>query len=215
MSLQPQLLLRLEQMLSTVDDQHSLGPRLNGDAVRLWQRVTSFTARGLIGSQVDREGLELSCYALQLPSRQGRGVIAGKLGRTNLRERCEQAAELLVGLMSQDVEEPLLDRTTRLLQEIPHKSPVIDEAKLLADALNLEDFGVTGLIVQTIQLGLQGEGVWELSDAADKREQYGYWEARLRDGFHFQPVREIALKRLETARQVAKMLRDELEQDRT
>jgi hypothetical protein len=167
----------------------------------------------LIGPEADLDALELACYALQLPTRQGRGVTSGRLGRTNLRDRCEQAAELLVSLMGSDIEEPLLDRTTRLLHEVPHRSPVIDEAKLLADALNLEDFGVIGLVLQMVQLALQGEGVTDLHTASEKREEYGYWEARTKDGFHFEPVRAIALKRLATSRKVAKMLADELKED--
>jgi len=53
-----------------------------------------------------------------------------------------------------------------------------------------------------------------LDIAAEKREEYGYWEARIKDGFHFEPVRAIAIKRLATSRRVAKMLADELKEDR-
>jgi hypothetical protein len=213
MSLEPGLRKRLEKVLSTLDDQGSLGPRLTGDAARLWQRVRKFISMNLISPEVDTDALELACYAMQLPTRQGRGVISGRLGRTNLRERCEQAAELLVNLLGADVEEKLLDRTTRLLHEVRHRSPVIDEAKLLADAVNLDDFGLIGLILQTVQMSLQGEGVVDLALAAEKREEYGYWEARLKDGFHFEPIRAIAVRRLAAGRKVAKMLVDELKED--
>jgi hypothetical protein len=213
MPLEPNLRDRINRVLSTVDDQGSLGPRLKGDAARLWNRIRKMASMNLIGSDMDYDALELACYALQLPPRQGKGVIAGKLGRTNLRDRCEQGAELLVSLLGTDVEENLLDRTTRLLHEVPHRSPVIDEAKVLADAINLEDFGIVGLIVQTVQLALQGEGVTELVEASEKREEYGYWEARLKDGFHFEPIRAIAARRLASARKVAKMLSDELKED--
>ena len=213
MSLQPILRKRLEQVLSTVDDHGSLGPRLKGDAARLWKRLNKFNSMNLIGPHVDGDGLELACYALQLPSRQIKPIVAGRLGRTNLRDRCEQAAELLVSLMAADVDESLLDRTTRLLHEVPHRTPVIDEAKLMADALNLDDFGLIGLIIQAIQLGLQGEGVVDLATSAEKREEYGYWEARIKDGFHFEPIRAIAIRRLATSRKVAKMLADELKED--
>ena len=172
-----------------------------------------FVAMNLIGPDADRASMELACYALQLPGRQTGGMISGKLGRTSLRDRAEQAAELLVSLVGPDIDEKLLDHTTRLLHEITHRTPVIDEAKLLADALNLDDFGLTGLIVTTIQMSLQGEGITDLITACEKREQYGYWSARLKDGFHFEPVRAIARKRLETARQVVKMLADELAED--
>jgi hypothetical protein len=212
MSLSSNIRRRLEQVLSTLDDD-SLGPRLRQDAVRLWNRAQKFASMNLIGPEADHQTLELACYALQLPPRQARGIISGKLGRTNLRERCEQSAELLVSLVGADVGDALLDKTTRLLHEIPHRAPVIDEARLLADVLNLEDFGLTGLIVQTVQMALQGEGIEDLLAAAEKREEYGYWSARLKDGFHFEPIRAIARRRLETARQVVKMLADELAQD--
>lgn len=213
MSLPADVRKRMEKVLSTVDDQGLLGPRLKGDAARLWNRIQKYTSMNLIGPEVDAEALELACYALQLPPRQGKGTVAGRLGRTNLRERCEQSAELLVSLMSSDIDEALLDRTTRLLQEVPHRSPVIDEAKLLADAFNLDDFGIIGLMAQAVQLGVLGEGVADLAEASEKREEYGYWEARLKDGFHFEPIRAIAAKRLATSRRVAKMLADELKED--
>jgi hypothetical protein len=213
MSLEPSLRKRLEKVLSTLDDHGSLGPRLSGDAARLWERVRKFISMNLISPGVDGDALELTCYALQLPTRQAKGITSGRLGRTNLRDRCENAAELLVNLMGADVEEKLLDRTTRVLHEIPHRSPVIDEAKLMADALNLEDFGVIGLVLQTVQLALQGEGVSHLSAALEKREEYGYWEARIKDGFHFEPIRAIAVKRLASTRKVAKLLSDELTED--
>jgi hypothetical protein len=115
--------------------------------------------------------------------------------------------------MLDDVDEGLLDRATRLLHEMPHRSPVPEEAKLLADAVNLEDFGVIGLAVQMTQLTRQGDGVVQLAEGSEKREQYGYWEARLKDGFHFPSVRQIAARRLEHARQMAAMLAEELKED--
>jgi len=195
MSLSSNIRRRLEQVLSTLDDDGTLGPRLRQDAVRLWNRAQRFVAMDLIGPDADRESMELACYALQLPGRQTGGMISGKLGRTSLRDRAEQAAELLVSLVGADIDEKLLDHTTRLLHEITHRTPVIDEAKLLADAINLDDFGLTGLIVTTIQMSLQGEGVLDLLTASEKREQYGYWSARLKDGFHFEPIRAIARRR--------------------
>src|SRR5277367_1195591 len=85
MSLDASLRKRLERVLSTLEDQGALGPRLTGDARRLWERLGHFIHMDLVGPEVDVDALELSCYALQLPTRQNRGVIAGKLGRTNLR----------------------------------------------------------------------------------------------------------------------------------
>jgi hypothetical protein len=149
---------------------------------------------------------------MQLPSR--RGKTPGKAAtRSTLRDRAEEAAELLVSIAGPDVDESLLDRATRILQEMPHRSPMLDEAKLLADAVNLEDFGAIGMMVQAIQIARAGEGVTQIAQGCDKREQYGYWDARLKDGFHFEAIRQIALRRLANTRQLCAMLAQELKQD--
>ena len=215
MSVDAKLREYVEQALSVVDEQGTVGPRLLDDASRLWRRIERFIEMRLVHEGLDREALELACYAMQLPAgRRGKtGGAPGKAGRSTLRDRAEEAAELLVGIAGPDVDESLLDRATRVLQEMPHRSPMLDEAKLLADAVNLDDFGVIGVAVQAIQLARQGEGVLQLAEGCDKREQYGYWEARLKDGFHFEAVRQIALRRLETTRQVCALLADELRED--
>jgi hypothetical protein len=188
-------------------------PRLAADAKRLWNRIGCFMKMQLVASAIDADGLELSCWGLQLPLRQVRNSLSGKMGHTNLRERCEQSAELLVSALGGHANEDLLDRSARLLHETPQRIPTMDEARLLADAINLDDFGMIGLINQTIQIASQGESVRELAIAWKKREQYGYWEARLKDGFHFEPVRKLALRRLEQARKAGEMLARELDED--
>src|SRR4051812_15888348 len=138
MSLDAKLRRRLEQTLRIVDDHGTQGPRLVDDALRLWNRCQRFITMRLAGAEPDLDALELACFALQLPVRQAKPPTAGKFGRTNLKDRAEQSAELLVSAFDSHVDENLLDRTARLLQEIPHRSPVPDEARLLADAVNLE-----------------------------------------------------------------------------
>jgi hypothetical protein len=213
MSLDSKLRRRLEQTLGTVDDHQTRGRRLLDDAMRLWSRCQRFIAMRLVGADPDRDALELACFALQLPVRHAKLTITGKFSRTNLKDRCEQAAELLVTHFDSNIDEALLDRATRLLHEMPHRSPVPDEARVLADAVNLDDFGMVGLLLQMIQITRLGDGVSQLADGCEKREQYGYWEARLKDGFHFEPVRKIAAERLEHARLAAKMLLEEMSED--
>ena len=212
MSLNAQVRERLAQALAVVDEHGTTGPRLTGDAARLWRRIGRFIAMNLVAEGLDVEALELACYAIQLPMRRTWKLASGRPGRATLRERAEEAAELLLGIIP-DADEQLLDRTTRLLHEIPHRSPMLDEARLLADAINLDDFGVTGLIMQVIQSARQGEGLTQVADGLEKREQYGYWDARLRDGFHFEPVRQIARRRLDNARHLSLLLATEIKED--
>lgn len=213
MALTGKMRQQLGRLLAVVDDAGTQGPRLVDDADRLWRRTQHFIKMDLLGPQAEADALELACYAMQLPMRQSKLLSVGKLGKTSLRDRAEQAAELLVGALGDQIDESLLDRTTRLLHELPQRSPVLDESKLLADAVNVEDFGVTGLVQQTIQLSRQGAGVRELIDAFEKREQYGYWQARLKESFHFEPIRQIARRRLDSAREMLKLLLKEVEED--
>jgi hypothetical protein len=216
MSFDEKLRRRIEQLLATVDEREgrdTQGPRLVDDAARLWKRVRKFIALGLVTGESDAEALELACMALQFPMRSIKAAAGGKLGRISLRDRAEQAAELLTESVGGEIDESLLDRTARLLHETPQHPPMMDDAKLLADAVNLDDYGVIGLSLQTIQLARQGDGIAQLVDGLDKREQYGYWEARLKDGFHYEIVRQIAQRRLEHIRHVAGLLNEELNED--
>lgn len=216
MSVDAKLREYVEQALVVVDDHGTHGPRLLDDGARLWRRIEQFIAMHLVHEGLDHEALELACFAMQLPARRGKppGKTTGKAAtRSTLRDRAEEAAELLVGIAGTDVDESLLDRATRVLLEMPHRSPMLDEAKLLADAVNLEDFGAIGVINQSIQAAKSGEGVAQLAEGCEKREQYGYWDARLKDGFHFEAVRQIALRRLQNTRQICALLAAELKQD--
>ncbi len=199
---------RLERALLVVDQHDTRGPRLLDDAKRLWRQVEQGLAEGLIPPTELGHALEAACYGLQLPARNLRALPAGRLGRTNLKDRAEQAAELLVGLLGSD--EELADAAGRILRELPSRSGRLEESRLLADAVNLEDFGVSGLFQQAIVMARQGGGVMQILEGSQKRDLYRYWEARLKEGFHFAPMRAEAEKRLAAARQVIALLHAEI-----
>ena len=168
----------------------------------------------ILTTEINLDALEIACYAVQLPLRQQKLLPTGKPGRSNLKERAEQAADMLKAGFADYIEPALLAHTANLLQEMPQRNPVLDEAKLLADVVNLDDFGITGLLHQTIYLCRAGGGVTQVADGLEKREMYGYWGARLKEGFHFEPVRQIARRRLEHTRKTAALLLEELKEDR-
>lgn len=193
--------------------QHRLDRSLGAateEARRLWQRLQRLIGMKLIPPESDFQAMELACYTLWLPAPAGR-----RAGQTNLRERCEQAAELLLGELADAAPEALLARTAELLRQLPHRSAAMPEARLLADALNLEDFGVTGLVAMAMNLARHGGGVAQVAENWEKRQQYGYWQAHLKEGFyfHFEPVRQIARQRLESACVAAGLLLTELKED--
>jgi hypothetical protein len=203
----------LQQQMGELDAAPTRGPRLVDDAQRLWRRVQRFVCMGLVAASPEMDAIELACYAMQLPMQTTRLLPAGRTGRTSLRDRAEMSAELLVSTLGDRIEPSLLDRTTRLLHELPQRSPILEEARLLADAVNLDDYGIIGMLHQTIQAARAGEGIAQVADGCEKREQYGYWEARLKDSFHFEPVRQIAERRLANYRDAARRLSTELAED--
>jgi hypothetical protein len=216
MSLDAKIRHTLEDALETIDAAGVKSGRLQEDAWRLWARVQALSGRGVIElapGTANEVALELACFALQLPLGKSRAPAPRRTGRLTLKERCEEAAELLILEIGALIDEAVLDLAARILREAPHPSPMLDESRLLADALSLDDFGIIGLTRQMSDRSLQGQGVGALSAGLARREAYGYWDARLKDGFHFEAVRKIARRRLEHARQAAVWLAEELSED--
>ena len=203
-----------ERALTRLGDNGGGGSGLIDDAKRLYDRVQMLLNMRLLTEDVDVAPLELACYALQLPLRMVKPTPAKKAGRPNLHDRAEQAAEMLLSVVNERGEDPIVDRATQILHDLPKRAPLLDEAKLLADAVNLDDFGMTGVLLQAVHLSRLGSGVVQVADGLEKREQYGYWDVRLKEGFHFEAVRQMARRRLEHTRRAAALLREEMKEDR-
>src|SRR5436305_63307 len=169
MPLEGELKHRLERALAVVDDHGTRGTRLLEDAQRICARIKRLIAKAVVPPETDSTAIEVACYALQLPLKASKNNPGGKLGRTNLRDRTEQAAEMLVGIAGDSANEALIDQTTQILAEVHQRKPASQQAMLLADALNLEDFGVAGLLVQAIQIARQGGGIMQIADGCEKR----------------------------------------------
>ena len=203
----------MHRLLTVVEAGGARGLRLIEEGKRLCKRVCQFVHMKLAENSLDENALELACFALQLPSRNVKLLTPGKMGQVSLKDRCEQAAELLISAAADYVEPEMLERATMILREMPHRNTQMDEARLLADSVNLDDFGVTGLIMQAMQMSRQNAGVEQVADGFQKRREYGYWEARLKDGFHYEPVRKLARQRLKYASEMVDLLLAELKED--
>jgi hypothetical protein len=190
-------------LLRRLGDATNSLPHAADDARRLAGRLARWTDElHLIDDGGDRDALELAAWALHLPDAH---VPGGRLGAQNLRTRAARAAERLVELLAGHADSDLLDRTARLLHETPQRPPILDDAKLLCDALNLDDFGLTGLA----RLAAETRGTEPLRQALAARQRYRYWEARLRDGFYFDHPRALARRRLEAMVRATKTLEAE------
>jgi HD superfamily phosphodiesterase len=95
-------------------------------------------------------------------------------------------------------------RQLELVQDIirhAHDATIaLPEAKVLSDADSLDDIGALGVWRDLRRGVLEGRGVEDAARAWERREQYGYWEARVRDAFHLATARRLAESRLAAAR---------------
>ena len=204
----------IHRHLSAVDDNGTRGLRLLDDARRLWSRAQRLLAIPLLQGDVDYDAIYLACYALQLPLRHAKhNASHTRTGQLSLRDRSEQAAELIISLLADRADASLVERCAKILRELPQRNPASSESKLLADAFNLDDFGLTGLVLCAMHLARQHSSVTQLIESYGKRKEYGYWDARLKDGFHFPQVREIALARLKSVDRALHLLTSEISDD--
>ena len=70
------------------------------------------------------------------------------------------------------------------------------ECIVVAEAENLEEFGLLAFWPNIRRGMLEGKGVQAVVDTWHRRREYQFWAARLRDSFRLEPVRQLAHRRL-------------------
>jgi uncharacterized protein len=94
-------------------------------------------------------------------------------------------------------------RQLELVQDIIRHSgdaaTAVNEARILSDADNLDDVGALGIWRELRRSALEGRGVEDAVRTWDRRQQYGYWETRVRDAFRLETSRRLARSRLAAA----------------
>jgi HD superfamily phosphodiesterase len=102
------------------------------------------------------------------------------------------------------LKDKLPDRQLELVQETirrAHDSTIdVPESRILSDADSLDDIGALGVWRDLRRHLLDGRGIEDAVRAWQRREQYGYWEARVRDAFNLHTARRLAERRLAGAR---------------
>ena len=93
-----------------------------------------------------------------------------------------------------------LERVCGIIIESGKRNTTIIEAMILSDARNLDDMGTIGIFNEMRCNILRGRGVADALTGWNRKIEYDYWTARLREGFRFESVRSIAEQRLITAR---------------
>jgi len=119
-------------------------------------------------------------------------VLLSPLDENLLEDAASLLTERLDGILSAESVR-LAAQAVRVLLE---REPEILEAKIVAEARALEEFGLLSLWPALRKGMLDGKGVQALLETWRRKHEYHFWPARLKDAFRFDEVREIARRRL-------------------
>jgi hypothetical protein len=83
------------------------------------------------------------------------------------------------------------------------------EALILSEAKNLDDMGAAGLFNDFKYHAVCGKSVSSVLENWKRKNDYQYWQGRLKDCFKFESVRKLAAKRLSHAESFMNQLHQE------
>jgi len=92
-----------------------------------------------------------------------------------------------------------IHKINKIITESLNRFTQMIEAMILSDARNLEDMGSIGLLHELRRNLIQGKSVSDLLDSWKYKIEYGYWQARIKESFRFDSVRQVAQQRLAAA----------------
>ena len=127
--------------------------------------------------------------------------------------RGRELRDFSVQIMQEECNQPqftgIVDRVCRIIVESENRLTRLPEAQILSDARGLDDIGNLGILQDVRRCLLQGKGPGAVLEGWDRKIEYRYWEARLKEGFHFASVRQIAKRRFTAMEQCIQQLRSE------
>jgi hypothetical protein len=158
----------------------------------------------VVGERVERLDLAKAAalYAGVAQNVAGPGKLADE-------EAYGDAAELASDQLKDLLPPQNLDLMLRILQESRRRDAKMPEARVLADSITMEEFGLIGLWNQNRQFHASGKTLEQLLKLWKAQHDYGYWESRLRDGFHYEAARRAARDRLQQMKGIYERLQRE------
>jgi len=165
--------------------------------------------------QIDRFCLIAAAYfneaglARYLSTKEQRGAFG--LNEANGGELLDLSTEVVKETLADTVERAKIEKINRIIVESGSRSAGMMEAMILSDARNLEDMGAAGVLNEFRRFVCCGRGICDVVQNWRKKKDYRYWQARLKEGFRFEPMRRLAEQRLLAAEQFMKQLEVEAE----
>jgi HD superfamily phosphodiesterase len=112
----------------------------------------------------------------------------------------EYSAELAGDRLQSKLPARQLELVQDIIRHTHDPATTLHEAQILSDADNLDDMGALGVWRELRRSILEGRAVEDAVRVWQRREQYGYWDSRIRDAFRLQTSRQLAQGRLAAGR---------------
>ena len=112
-------------------------------------------------------------------------------------ERRGRSADLLAAHAAELLSARQLERCRRILRESVSRATPLVEAQVLSDAINLEDLGALGVWRELQRFAADRRGVAEALISWQRKIEYNYFQARIKETLRFETVRRAAEARLD------------------
>lgn len=146
-----------------------------------------------------------SGWVLQV--RQGQIAARDLLLRPTSDLQRELAADWMAQRLNGILSPGSLQTAIRAVRQCNDRRTDLPEARILADAENLDDIGPQTICLLIRRLIADGRTLIDLVAAWERQQEYHYWQARIKECFHFPSSRSIADGRYEAMQQFMECLR--------
>jgi len=179
------------------------------------EHICQLPELGKAGLQIDRFCLIAATYfsdaglAHFLRAKEAAAKLA--ISDANDNDLLDFCTQIVEEKLKDVIDEAKIEKINRIITESCDRFTRRPEAMILSDARNLDDVGVTGIFNEFRQLVFRGKGVSDALQSWKRKVDYGYWQARLKEGFRFESVRKLAERRLLAAEYLMNQLGIETE----
>ena len=139
-------------------------------------------------------------------SKAAQSTLADADKTINFTAAAKKLAEFLTGCFDPQK----IEKINKIIAESYISRTKMTEAKILSDARSLEDMGIIGILNDFRRQVLAGKTVSDCLGVWQKKNDYGYFQSRLDNNFHFDSVKNLAAARLNAAQSFMDSLNAEL-----
>ena len=144
---------------------------------------------------IDRFSLTAAAYFSDSALVPKDGSIVKPAHQPEIRTAIELSAQIAAEKLSAVLSCSRTVSISRIITESANRFTKTTEAMILSDARNLDDMGAVGIFSELGAFLSDGKELSELLNSWRRKNDYRYWDARLKESFRFSSVRQLARQR--------------------